>query len=265
MDVSILIAIVFGFFTAFILYLLISSNFEQTGPDQRVRTDKRQNGFEPCPVDECATNVLTGTKTCPSPNGIIYRDTTVEVCNPRYRCTSIITPYAVNSDLSTGFDGICEDGVECPCVGGLVCPEYIKSAFTISDGTALQQTSGQRITFPQMISKNQGPIQITQPNSAFCLAPITWLPLSSPGCGFADTTLTLDQLKECMGGQSNCNGYHSSPCLQGTLAIVTSNPDSITSTNYSSQRFGCVSGSPCDCGQAAVYDTNSNSIICKSL
>jgi hypothetical protein len=189
----------------------------------------------------------------------------VEVCNPRTRCTNILTPYALNSNRGTNFDGVCDDGTTCPCLNTVICPSYILSAFTISDGSAIQPIPGQRITFPQTISSNSGPIHIPSPDTEFCLAPLSWLPLSNPGCGFAESPMTLDQLKTCMGGQSNCDGYHSSPCLQGTLSIITNNPDSVTATNYSSQTYGCTTGHPCPCGEVAIYDTNSNTIVCRTI
>lgn len=255
--IPILISIVFVSFAGYMLYLLISSGFERTEPEHRVRTDQRQSGYLPCPKDECATNVKTGQKTCPEKDGIIYYFQGDEVCNPRNSCTSNFTPYAVTSDGSTNFDGVCQDD-ECPCLSHMICSDYILSSFSVNGPLTLGRTS-----FPQIIY-DQGPIIIDNPSTQFCLASSSWLPLSSPGCGFTDN-LTVNDLKFCMGGQSGCGGYNASPCMKGVLAAVTNNVESVNSSNLLSQQYGCVAGEPCPCDRVALYDTQSKKIVCKNM
>lgn len=256
--IPILIFVVFVAFAGWMLYLLITSNFQTTGPDDRVRSDDRQHGFVACPKDQCATDIVTGVKTCPSTGGVIYRNQGTEVCNPRNSCTSNLTPYSILPDGSSRFDGVCETD-ECPCTNRGICPNYILSSFSVQGPLSLSRTS-----FPQIVSSNNGPITFSDPSIQFCFSSIEWLPLASPGCGFTDI-LDIDDLKFCMGGQSGCGGYDQSPCMKGVLAAVVENVETITSSNILSQQFGCVTGRPCPCGQVALYDIQSKGIVCKDL
>lgn len=257
---------IFIIFIGWMLYLLISSGFQTSSMNNPVSTDSRTYDML-CPVGQCATNILSGFKRCPEENVAISVDPSKEVCNERYLCTSPITPYAMNSDGSTNYYGVCEPGVICPCLRVNQCPEYIVSMFTASDGNPYNPLTGQRITFPQITGSP--PLQYTI-GKAFCAAPLAWLPLSTPGCNFISSaqgnSITYDDLLMCMGLVSGCSdGGPSSPCAQGVLALITDDPDAVTQTNIVNGQYGCVQGLPCPCGQLAIYDTTFGGIICRSI
>lgn len=257
---------IFIIFIGWMLYLLISSGFQTSSMGTPVSSDNRTYNMM-CPINQCATNIFSGFKRCPEENTAIIVDQTKEVCNEKYLCTSTITPYALNSDGSTNYFGICEPNVICPCLRTNQCPEYIVSIFTANDGNPYNQLTGQRITFPQITGTP--PLQYTV-GKTFCAAPLAWLPLSTPGCNFVSTangnSMTYNDLITCMGLINNCNGIGpSSPCAQGILALITNNPDNLTQNNIVNAQYGCVQGSPCPCGQLAIYDTNFGGIICRSL
>ena len=58
---------------------------------------------------------------------------------------------------------------------------------------------------------------------------------------------------------------NSSPCLSGTLAVITDNLNYLTQENISNAVVGCVTGVPCPCGQLSVYNTDIDQIICLEL
>jgi hypothetical protein len=257
---------IFIIFIGWILYLLISSGFQSSSMATPVSSDEQTYDML-CPVGQCATNIMSGFKRCPEANVAINVDPRQEVCNDRYLCTSTITPYALQSDGSTNFYGVCEPNVICPCLRVNQCPEYVISMFTANDGNPYNPLTGQRISFPQVTGT--APLQYTI-GKTFCLAPLAWLPLSSPGCNFVSSahgnSMTYNDLLDCMGMINGCNNIGpASPCAQGILALVTDDPDSITKINISNAQYGCVQGTPCPCNQIAIYDTNYGGIICRSL
>lgn len=274
-----IILIITIIFFGWMLYLLISSNFQSTNPGDPVSFDNRTQAFITCAPGQCATNIQSGFKSClPNESQSIVIDPAVSVCNSRFVCDNPLTPFAIQSDQSTTISGVCETGVECPCIGVSQCPDYVLSVFTTSNGNPYVPLPGQRITFPQKSSfvSNVGggqtdvpPIQFNNPATTFCLAPISWLPLSNPGCNFVSAadgnSMTYNDLILCYGGPRGCSGLFDDPCLQGTLAVVTSNPESITRQNILAGQFGCVRGEPCPCGQVAIFDTNFGGIICRAL
>jgi hypothetical protein len=65
--------------------------------------------------------------------------------------------------------------------------------------------------------------------------------------------------------KGSIQGFLSDPCLQGTLAFISSNPSKISKDNIQNTMLGCVRGKSCDVGKIAIYDTSSSSILCKSL
>jgi hypothetical protein len=54
-------------------------------------------------------------------------------------------------------------------------------------------------------------------------------------------------------------------CLQGTLAFLSENPDTLTQANIITTQLACVRGEPCPCGQVAIFDTNFGGIVCRNL
>lgn len=278
-----IVLIVLVIFLGGMLYLLISSQFQTTNPEDPVSTDTRARTTITCPPGQCATNIFSGFKTCPTTDASLVVSPAESVCNSRFLCDNPLTPYALQSDLSTDINGVCEsiDGVqvECPCLRVSQCPEYVLSVFTTSNGNPYQQLQGQRITFPQQSSyvSTSGdhtdipPIQFTNPALTFCAAPLSYLPLSNPGCNFVSApdgnSMTYKELLLCMGqaAPGGCSGLIGNACLQGTLALVTNTPETLTQASITSSQFACVRGESCPCGQITIFDTNFGGIVCRSL
>lgn len=278
--IPVIVLVVFIVFTLWILFVLISSRFASTNPDNPVAGDKSSQNAPAsisCLPGQCATNLQSGFKTCPSTDTAFEINPQESVCNSRYFCDNPLTPFAVLSDGSTTLTGVCEDGVECPCLKTPQCADYILSAFTTSNGNPYQDLSNQRILFPQVssyvgpggTSTDTPPIQFANVGTTFCAAPISWLPLSNPGCNFVNyndpNAMNYQDLVLCMGMISGCSDITGSPCLQGTLAVITDNVEALTQANIINAQVGCVRGNPCPCGQIAVYDTNYGGIVCTVL
>lgn len=260
------------------LFLLVKSGFQSTSPTDSVSSDNRGTYEIVCAPGQCATDLFSGFKTCPTTDVSITVDPAQAVCNSRFVCDNPITPFALQSDGSTNINGVCEPETECPCLRYSQCPEYVLSVFTSSNGNVYQPLMGQRINFPQestYVSNTSGvstslpPIQYNNPATTFCAAPLSWLPLSNPGCNFVSAananSMDLNDILLCQGMVSGCSGLLGSPCLQGTLAALTNNPDSITEQTLPTTQFACVSGEPCPCGQLAIFDTNFGAIICRQV
>ena len=273
--IPLIVLFVFVIFLTWMLALLIGSGFKSTSTQNSSLFNPSATAnslVTSCSIDECATNRITGEKRCPSVGETILADTASEVCNPRERCTNRTTPYALLSDGSTNFDGICEEGVACPCVSKVRCPNYIASLFTTSNGNTNKSFTQQRLTFPQipaLSGKTYTPTPIDNPGTTFCKVPPSWLVRSSPGCNFIDAlnfnSINYDNLLLCTGIQNGCQGLEGSPCLNGVLAVISNNPDSLTKENVIRSQVGCVFGKPCPCGLLPIYDTNFGGIVCKSL
>lgn len=264
-------------FIGWMLFLLIGSGFQTSSPGDPVASDQRGDFPTTCPVGQCGTDLLSGFKSCPPDDQSITINPAQAVCNSRFLCDNPITPFALQSDGSTDINGVCEAGVECPCLRVSQCPEYILSVFTTRNGNAYESIEGQRITFPQQssyinvngISSTDPPIQYTDVANTFCFSTLSWLPLSTPGCNFVSTasanSMDYNDLLLCMGAVSGCNDLNNSPCLQGVLAAISDNPDNLTQENITTAQFGCVRGTPCPCGTVAIFDTNFGGIVCRTL
>lgn len=275
-DLTLFIIILLVLSTTFIflIYLLYSSSFSTkrvTNSNALNPTSQPELGVLKCAKNLCATSIITGNKRCP-PEGLqIEYNAGFEVCNSKFACENRLTPYAGQSDGSSVLSGICQDGIECPCFSKITCANYITSVFTSSDGNIVNPLGGQRITFPQILATNISGNKVILNNPAlnFCTVPISWLPISTPGCGFVtggfSNNMNYDELKICMGQVRGCNNSFNSPCLSGTLAVISSDPDSLNQQNVIFQQMGCVAGESCPCDSIAVYDTNFGGIICKTL
>lgn len=273
-----IVLIVLVIFLGWMAYLLLSSGFQSTGPGKRVETDRRADTIFRCLPGQCATNIVSGFKTCPEGDEAIFVNPLEEVCNSRTLCDNPLTPFAVQSDGSTNFYGVCEGTVACPCVKTLQCPNYVLSAFTVSNGNAYANLSGQRLVFPQVSSYSDTsnsssfgvndlpPLKYNDLNT-FCSAPLSWLPLSSPGCNFVSgiESMTYNELLICMGQAIGCLGLAGSPCLQGVLAMLTDDPSSITRDSIKNAQFACVRGTTCPCGQLTVFDTELGATTCVNI
>lgn len=276
----IILLVVIVLFLIWMIVLLILSGFSSSTTDNPVATDSRTNNPTTgvCPPGQCATNILSGFKTCPQDSGdTIGYNPTQEVCNDAFFCTNPLTPFAVLSDGSTNIDGVCETSVQCQCVSTPQCASYVTSIFNTRNGNPYVSFSGQRISFPQSSSyvDNNGavvqspPLQYSNPATTFCTAPLSWLPFANPGCNFVNpleaNSMDYQDLLVCMGLPNSCNGALGNPCLTGTLALITDNPESLNQTNIDVSQFGCVNGTPCPCGLVSVYDTNYGGIVCMDL
>lgn len=240
--------------------LLFSSGFESTTPSNPVSSDIRANNSFTCLPGQCATNLISGIKTCPTTDIEIGINPAEEVCNSRYLCDNPLTPFAVQSDGSTNISGICEDKSECSCLNTITCPNYILSVFTASGGNPYVSTDTQRINFPQ-----ENVTRITDISRNFCTVPLTWLPISTPGCNFVSdpNQFTYIDLLECMNLPNTTDLM--SPCLNGVLSLISNNPDLLTQDNIINQQFGCTRGTQCPPNELSVFDTNLGTNICKQL
>lgn len=242
--------IVLGLFLASMFYLLIVSNFE---------TERVAATFS-CPIGQCATDLLSGAKRCPTEDGTIPYDPALEVCNEKYACSNVVTPYSLRSDGSTDSSGLCETNVVCPCLRTFRCADYVTSTFDTSEGDPYSSLTNQRITFPQNIIKDGAPIN---PFLSFCSVPMSFLPFSTPGCNFLDGTndVSVSDVVRCMGYGRGCDGINNNACKEGVLAFIADS--SLPPSQY--REVACVKGTACPCGQATVYDTRSGSISCKNV
>lgn len=267
--ISIIVIMVLLITFLVMLYLIARNNFQTvSGAIAQGQTDLL------CQPGQCATNLLTGLKSCPANiNDSVLVDPATAVCNSPFICDNPVTPFALNSDGSTNISGICEPGVTCPCVSYQSCPDFITSVFSTVNGNPYTNLPGQRITFPQLTSyagvdglTDQPPIALTVPSTTFCTVPIDWLTFSTPGCNFVDSfTMTYEQLTACMGLPSACNGVTANPCLQGNLAFVTPDSANIGIADINFTPVGCVAGPTCPCGEVALYDTKLGGVICRVL
>lgn len=274
---SLVVLIILIVFLGWMTYLLISSGFHRTSPGDPVSSDARTNINITCAPGQCATDLFNGAKRCPVGEIPITIDPSHQVCNSRFVCDNPLTPFALQSDQSTNINGVCEPFTECSCLKVSQCANYILSVFTTSNGNPYQTLNGQRITFPQISTyvaaaggqTDTPPIRFNNPATTFCSAPLSWMPLSNPGCNFIGTTdpnsITYEDLLLCMGMVNGCSGLQGSPCLQGTLAFLSSNPDTLTQNSIYTTQLACVRGEPCPCDQVAIFDTSYGGIVCRSL
>lgn len=280
--IPLVMVIIILIFIVYIVVILIHSRWQTTASatsqpsDTRTSSDTGAITAIQCLPGQCAVNILTGLKRCGSGTGeIIAVNPAQEVCSNQFSCSNPLLPYAQQSDGSTNNLGLCQNGVACACLGRPRCPDYVTSYFTRSNGDPYSEPLGQRITFPQVgayVENNTGvvinspPLTYTDPNTSFCAAPIDWLPFATPGCGFVGSeSMTYQDLELCMGAAKGCNNIVFNPCLQGTLAVITDDPDSINQVTVLRQEVACVAGKPCNCGETALYDTNVGGIICRTL
>lgn len=229
-----------------------------------------------CPIGQCATNIYNGEKRCPETEGTIVSNAGIEVCSSRYLCDNVSLPYSVQADGSTNSDGTCEEGVTCRCLRYPTCPDYVTSYFTAITGSAYGSVIGTRTTFSQTsswtdrytgIKTSNRPLQYRDSSISFCSVPAAWMLRSTPGCTFTQD-LTMESIADCMAYQNGIDGVYFNPCLQGTLAFVTSDSSTFDVLNPSTvQRtpMACVAAEPCESGQVAVWDTSYNGLVCKGL
>ena len=198
-----------------------------------------------CPPDYCATNVTTGSKRC---DGSPLRP--LEVCNPKYSCSSPATPYALRSDGGVNSDGNCEREEPCPCLGIPRCPYYIASVFN----STVPSTSSTNLSYTQ----SADPASI---GSSYCTLSTGALTLGP--CNYY-SEMNYNNLVECAGLSVGCeSNLFSVPCSSGILSLITDNPDAVNKETYQNYQVGCVYTEPCPCGSLPIYNTQTNKRVCK--
>ncbi len=213
-----------------------------------------------CPKGMCATDLLTGVKTCPE-----IVDTQVEtrigdVCNPPSLCTSSRTLYAKHADGSA-LTAQCEAGVSCPCVRISTCPMYVQALIALAGNgsiTAVQATI-QKTNLNTPLVRENG-------SDDMCTVPMEWLFRSNPGCYTANSTPTATDVTTCLNSlprSTVCTGINkvSTPCLQGTPAYILSDEDA--EVDLLQDSVACVAGVPCACGQIPVWSQSLGKIVCR--
>lgn len=268
--ISLIVVFVLVAFFGWMGYSLISTKFEKT-PEAKVVSS--ENFTFSCLPGQCSTDIETGIKTCPvDPTASMVVDPRVSVCNSAYLCDNPLTPYAKLSDGATTSSGVCAAGIKCPCLKQQICPDYVISIFTSSNGNPYSEVNGQRILFPQQSSfvSNTGGSSVNTPFSLsnsdqFCLAPNSWLSLSSPGCPMFSGAMDYNQLVFCMGGARGCHGLNNNPCLQGTLAVIANDSATVTADSIPLATLGCVRGNPCPCDELAIFDLQYGGVVCRKL
>lgn len=218
-----------------------------------------------CDPGLCAIDTSTGEKFCPDDiTGTQQYNPSTQVCSNKYGCSSPAYRYAILSDGSTDIFGNCEEGVACRCTNTPKCSRYITSVFQTLSGNPYTGISGTQFNqVAPSIGNNtiDGP-SITSTTNTFCKIPRTWLFQSTPGCATIPPGLdSVSSTKTC---------FNSNPCLYGTPAFVTDDPDSFTLNDLDRIPVACVQGTPCmdnssDYFNVSIYDTNLGGIVCKNL
>lgn len=270
--IGILVVLFIVLFWGLYVYLMLRSIEEaEVAPNTGFVTVGGQT-FQECPLGACATNIYNGGKRCATVNGTrVAADLEFEVCNTNVLCDNPITPYALQSDGSTAFNGVCEPGVACRCLRQPQCADYILSVFETANGNPYETLVGQRLAFPQSaeytapvtgVTSSVPPIVYQDPSTTFCAVPIDWLPRTIPGCNFA-TVMTNQALETCMGGPLACDGAAFNPCLVGVLAFVPPNFENFNASQISTTPLSCVRGQPCPCDRRlAVWDAQLGALTC---
>jgi hypothetical protein len=186
---------------------------------------------------ECATNVITGDKRCEE-NITAYLD--FEICNPQNSCTNPLTPYALNNDRSTNINGICEEGVACPCVSSPSCPFYTSTVFVGQNGNPYIPDSS--FYYKQQIYNGQ---------KGLCTIPFTQLSRAVDYCNITD----LNSFIACVDNKTLC--------LLGNPAVVTDIYD-FEYDKLKDYQIGCFNlSSSCSNKTIPVFNQYTGEIECK--
>jgi hypothetical protein len=221
-----------------------------------------------CSPGQCTTNIYNGSKTCPQLSTTsLIANPSIEVCNDKFICNNLRTPYSLQSDGSSNINGICESGIVCRCINKLYCSNNVLTIFKTTNGNVYTDLQGQRLTITQNTGLNNsvsltGPnaninkLTITDPLTEFCTISNSWLPNLAPGvCNTLDTS-NLTQLSKCM----NLN-----PCVAGTLAFIPENIEEFKPTDSDITPMSCVYGIPCPVGFLAAWDNVNYRIRCVQI
>jgi hypothetical protein len=172
-----------------------------------------------CPSGTCPTSLLTGQKDC---TRSVYNPS-LEVCSFQFECSTDVLSEAVNSDLSTNSDGMCEVlpgdvPTQCRCSRNSMCPQYTVITFT-------QDSSGN-------IEQN---INIEEKQRGLCSIAVESLFAQGGFCTPSDWTNEATKRSDII----KC--LQSNPCAQGQAAYLA-NPSEFRPTDYNYYPVGCVPG-----------------------
>jgi hypothetical protein len=226
-----------------------------------------------CTPGQCATNIYNGEKRCAdtsttSTPGVVLYDPAYEVCNSKFTCENIETPYALWSDGSTNSFGVCEPNTTCRCLRQAQCSTYALTMFTMLHGSIyLTDQNDQRFTFQQsplsslsLLGSQQ--IAYTNSNTQFCaIKPYHLNRVSPGGCGFLDYNVDnqsyVNGITQCM---------HDNPCMIGTIAFIPKNISEFKSAKSNviyEYPVACVPGpNPCLSSELPVFDYHQGLIQC---
>lgn len=226
-----------------------------------------------CPPGQCAMDILTGEKICPEGDEQYSYNPVTQICMNPTTCSGSM-PYAIQPDGSTNSLGACSrdpltgELLECRCSQQSTCADYITTVFQSISGNPFTALEGTRTLFTQSARADYGGsvglnlsnnIQFADPNNTFCQVPITWVFRSNPGCTNYGSGDIADNAYECI---------NSNPCLIGTLAYISDDSSTFSSSDILSKPVACVSASRIDgvtdpCTNAyPVYDTRYGGINC---
>lgn len=203
-----------------------------------------------CPPGQCPTNIITGTKRCPENTAPMSAFTEFEVCNSPYLCDNNITPYAVQSDLSTDANGVCPAGVPCRCVRAPACPYYLATAFRPQNGNPYINNPTERFSFSQVLAENAA-------STDFCTIPFLYLQRNGDVCNITSGD-AIDNFIACAQKQV--------ACYTGQLAVMPPDANSFNPANITSYEVGCINvpNPNCPTNTIPVWNKNINQILCLS-
>ena len=199
----------------------------------------------PCEKGQCVTNLISGNKACPDDSStFLTYDPLFQTCNYPFTCDSSLTPFAVNNDLSTNSSGVCPTDVVCKCLQNAQCAYNILVAFELEEGNNFWNPSSQNLVLQQRYAYQNSA------NDTEFLPPIT-----IPDQDTFQCTVSNDQVPRIW----------PKLCARGILAYLPEDASSFTTIQDANvTSLGCVPGDSC-VDQTAVWDTNTNKVICKQI
>lgn len=106
-------------------------------------TDKlyKYSKINHCPTGQCAININTGSKRCPSDNvTLLAYDVEYEQCTGKFTCDFSSLPYAVQPDGSA-YNSSCEGNeIPCRCVEKPQCAYQVMSIIDMANGSAFNNS-----------------------------------------------------------------------------------------------------------------------------
>lgn len=227
-----------------------------------------------CLPGQCATNRFNGEKKCAlDPAERVVYNIGYEVCNSKYGCENLATPYALLPDGSTNIMGTCEKGQVCRCLSENTCASEIVSIFSLN-GESINNI-GSRSSLDQVSLNIQGgggsqQFIITDTKTQFCSIKPFHLNRISPGaCVFENPEdISLFDLQKC---------FRKNPCIVGLLAFNPHNSETFVLNKENKSEIynsivSCVSSQKnlnsqdlanyCDFGEVPVYNKKTNLVEC---